>query len=148
MTTMWEWLNVLASAGTVIVPAMAARAAVSAHTGEVIFSVPEVPIGLNKLLRMHWAARRKYQQRWNVLLWAERSKAWWGYRPPPLRARVEIERRSSRVLDEDNLYGACKVVVDALKINELVVDDSPTHMELRCTQTKGAPLSRIRISPL
>lgn len=45
-------------------------------------------------------------------------------------AIVRIVRYGANLLDEDNLRGGMKPVIDALKAVGLIVDDSPRHITL------------------
>ena len=52
------------------------------------------------------------------------------------RLEVRFERRSTRLLDKDNLYGGVKHCCDALRYAGLIKEDSPESIELIVTQTK------------
>lgn len=52
------------------------------------------------------------------------------------RIMVRIERRGLRLLDPDNLYGAHKYIIDALRTAELIPGDDPESINLIVTQTR------------
>lgn len=111
--------------------------------------VPEVAPSLNRLMRMHWSARRRVLKKWEWIVYAE------VYRiggPVALKyhgkVRVQIMRRSNHRLDPDNLHGAAKLVLDALKTAKVIEDDSPAHIELICEQESGKPQTTIKVSPI
>ena len=84
---------------------------------EIFFTLDEPTILLNKLLRMHWAARRK---RIKALAWEIRAKA----RPPgkPFqRCEIHVKRYSTgRLPDDDGLRGGLKHLLDCLVVNTKV----------------------------
>jgi len=50
------------------------------------------------------------------------------------RAIVRITERRVRLLDTDNHTGGCKHLIDCLKANGDIVDDSPKHIKLETDQ--------------
>lgn len=52
------------------------------------------------------------------------------------RIIVRIERRGTKLLDVDNLYGSAKWVCDALRYAKLIPEDDPEAIELIVTQKK------------
>jgi len=110
--------------------------------------IPRIVPTLNRLLRMHWSARRSIQREWNDALWVERLQrqklAIW----PLSKAWVHVYRQGPKKLDIDNLHGAAKIVVDALKHAQIIQDDSPDHIELVVSQALGSPQTIIRLEPL
>ena len=111
--------------------------------------IPEVVPSLNRLLRMHWAARRRLLKRWEWAVFAEVYRV-----GGPLAVRfhgkvqVRICRRSRGMLDQDNLAGSAKFVLDALKVSKVIADDSPAHIELTCEQESGPALTTITVTPI
>lgn len=111
--------------------------------------VPEVAPSLNRLMRMHWATRRALRKKWEWVVWYE------AYRVQGAaairydgRVSVRIVRRSHHVLDEDNLHGAAKLILDALKSAKVIQDDSPAHITLTCEQEKGPARTVIQVTPI
>jgi hypothetical protein len=103
--------------------------------------IPEVAPSLNKLIRLHWAARRKLQQRWSWLILSKRPSIV----TAPKKAKVVINRQSPKFLDTDNLYGASKMIVDALKHAALISGDDPSRLTLVCTQSRGKAETKITV---
>lgn len=107
--------------------------------------IPAVPPSLNLLLRMSWPRRHAVQTKWRKWVWATLHEH--GRHPgkPLERARITINRRSTGQLDQDNLHGSVKPVLDALTYNDVIVDDSPNHIDLVVTQSRGEPSTSIRV---
>jgi hypothetical protein len=56
------------------------------------------------------------------------------------RPVVRVVRRSSRLLDRDNLYGGGhKALLDQLRYSGLIPDDSEASIDYEITQEKVAP---------
>lgn len=110
------------------------------------FRVDEIPKGPNGpqgLFRMHWAARHKYFQRW---AWLIRVHCL----PPDMPidpATVNVIQHRKRKLDEDNLWASCKPILDGLRANGIIADDSPDHCKLIVWQFTGRDIgTEIQIS--
>jgi len=64
--------------------------------------------------------------------------------PPPYEAErggevridVVITRRSCRLLDDDNLYGGAKPLIDSLRELGLIPDDDTKTIKLECRQVR------------
>jgi crossover junction endodeoxyribonuclease RusA len=85
------------------------------------------PPSLNKLLRMHWAARRRTQSDYNALVVAYRIQQ----RVPEATGRQRVSITfywpNRRRKDPDNY---AKVLCDALTHAGLILDDSPAWAEI------------------
>jgi len=97
---------------------------------------------LNETLRWHWARKKKAQ---DVMSWELQGS-------PDIRkilssiprASVSIVRHGSRLLDEDNLVGGVKGLVDVLKPPGkgnpyglgIIAGDEPDKLRLTVTQVK------------
>lgn len=98
--------------------------------------IPDTPPSLNKVLRMHWATKRKLNQNWVNQVWAA------SYCCRPFddlyeeKAKVKITLHHARAYDQDNAYGACKTVLDALRRSRLIRDDTAEWLELTVEQEK------------
>jgi hypothetical protein len=99
----------------------------------------------NKLFRMHFGQRSRLKRSIETMLV--------GYGDPIflLKGPVDLTiiRRygyRKREFDEDNLYGACKPLIDAMKVRKknkdgglgIIKDDSPKHLNLMVTQEKSS----------
>lgn len=112
-----------------------------------ILEIPRVPSSPNYLRGKHWRVRWRESKLWNeevglAILQAKHRE------PPYQRAQVTINRRSRGQLDDDNLWGSVKPVIDALRHAAILVNDSPDHIKLTVTQSRGIPLTRIEINPV
>lgn len=116
-----------------------------ARVNPVLLEIPVAPHGLNVLMRMNWVRRHKETKRWRRLVWVARCQKIVGRPTPFSHAKVTMTRISPKLLDEDNLYASAKMPLDALKCNELIVDDSPKHVKLQVTQQVGKAQLIIRI---
>lgn len=56
----------------------------------------------------------------------------------PRRIVVRLERRGTKLLDVDNLYGSAKYAIDGLRAEHLIPSDNPEAIELFVTQKKVA----------
>lgn len=93
----------------------------------------------NELLRLHWTMRTKHKK---ALAWMLRYALLEKGRPLVAKKhrRVEIVRfipHRGREFDDDNLYASVKILLDCLRDEECVVDDSPRYCELQVTQERG-----------
>ena len=94
----------------------------------------------NKLMRMHWAVRKKaYKNLLHMIMV-------YGDKPlPQFESQVEIKiirmwGKRKRAFDIDNLYGGCKFILDALKAKGglgIIQDDSPKHAVLIVEQYRS-----------
>jgi hypothetical protein len=95
---------------------------------------------------MHWGQRNKWKKAIDTLLYAHgdllvklepkidlRITRFYGYR--------------KRAFDKDNLYGACKPLIDAVRGLQVIPDDTPAHINLYVEQEKSpTKQSFVRIS--
>jgi len=96
--------------------------------------IPMASPSLNQTQRMHWAELRKLAKTWQVHIFVRAFEV--RAEPASSKRRVVIERRGKRQLDKDNAYGGCKIIVDALKKEGLIVDDDSQNLDLEVTQAK------------
>lgn len=114
-----------------------------------ILEIPRVPCSPNDLLGRHWRFRSKNQSAWRDEVWYALCQA--GYarlRVPLPKARVSIERISRHFLDPDNLVGSIKPILDGLRYAKVIENDTPEHIELYVTQSRGKPLTKIYVQPV
>lgn len=111
------------------------------------FSLGTLTLSPNVLLRRHWSARTKMRDdySWAITAALRTSdlKAWGC---PSERVRVEITRQGGRTLDQDNLVGSVKILVDALRNVNLIRDDTPAAIDLIVRQQGGPREMRICLS--
>ena len=89
------------------------------------------PPSLNKLLRMHYLARGRLKRRIQKEVWFQvkhhRAK---GFKGTMRRALLSGTRYGPKPLDEDNLIGSLKPVIDALCWSHVISDDTPDHLKI------------------
>jgi hypothetical protein len=95
--------------------------------------IDDVPESLNKTLRMHWAARNRYNTKWYALV----RQQYVPVRKKPGKMDVVISQMRKKLLDRDNLFGSCKPVVDGMVRAGILRDDSPAWLNLECRQMAG-----------
>ena len=105
--------------------------------------VPLVPPGSNKLMRMHWATRKRLLNEWmlRILTGFIRNspiegqlKEWADSRS---RLKVKIHVAHAQLFDQDNLYSAAKLPLDALVRLGFIADDSNKFIDLPVTQSRS-----------
>ena len=80
--------------------------------------------GINRLLRMHWAVRKKLQAQL-----VEHIQDNYDCQPIEGPVIVEYTRRSIRLMDWDNACGSFKLLGDALVQCGILEDDNPSVIE-------------------
>jgi hypothetical protein len=95
------------------------------------FAIPELTPSLNKLVkgRTHWTVYRDWQKDWfyRVKLATQDIEI-----PPPApmeKRKIEVTSYRVSLLDEDNLKGGMKLMLDAFVAADLLYDDGPKFLE-------------------
>ena len=101
------------------------------------YIIPCVPVSGNRLERMHWAVRHKYNIDW---AWRVKVAGFETITPQPIKRTVNIHQVRRRKLDKDNLYFSVKPIVDALKNMGVLWDDCEEYANLNVTQETGKPV--------
>lgn len=93
--------------------------------------IEEAILSRNQLDSKHWSFRSKYSKNWEIWIWREYPR-----RPQKAQGKMSVKITSlrTRLLDQDNLSGGCKGILDALKRLELIVDDTPKWVEVKYEQ--------------
>ena len=93
------------------------------ETTSLLISGKLLPPGINTLLRMHWAVRKKKQQEFklHVIEQCPNYKDF-KYTEP---VRVQYIRKSIRTMDWDNAAGSFKLLGDILVELKIIPDDNP-----------------------
>jgi hypothetical protein len=106
---------------------------------QLLFNLPLLLPSLNVTLRDHWSSRHDLAVRLNQEVMAAIGGPRHYPQPPFERARVIVTRHCHRPLDDDNLAGSLKSLVDVLKAHHpkrnplglsFIVGDDPA----RCQQ--------------
>lgn len=104
----------------------------------VVLTIDEIAPSLNRTKGQHWIRYRKLRKRWDWLIGAAMLEG--GIVPKRFAlASVHILRQTSRLCDPDSLVGCHKCVIDSLRANSLIEDDSPDHIDLTVDQRIGRP---------
>lgn len=118
------------------------------------FKLPKKIVSLNKVKLFKTYEYRKYRDEW---MWLTRIAAKQSHRQPPwecitpgrrrnktmgpVKAVLEITRYGIRELDQDNLVGGCKALVDALVCEGLIYDDNSRWMRASYHQVQAPEYS-------
>jgi hypothetical protein len=85
-----------------------------------------VPVTLNRLLRMHWGAKKRDLESWGMWVLGVAGKG-----PQPRgRVQLKITVYRAKLQDPDNSKGSVKPLVDALKAGGWMRDDSREWLDL------------------
>lgn len=94
--------------------------------------VPDLTPTNNVLLRMHWRRRQALNRDWVWLIKAallcnniDLKKFSFGK-----RRHVHIMSYRKKLVDDDNLIGGTKSLIDSLVANKILIDDDPEHLTL------------------
>lgn len=94
----------------------------------IMLIIPEASPSLNELKGKHWAHAYRMRKHWSLLVMVAKNEAHIPFREPDERVKVRIIREGRRLLDYDNLVGGTKILMDSLREQHLIVDDSPEHI--------------------
>lgn len=92
------------------------------------FTIKELPLMSNGLLRRHWSFIMKEKQKWHNLVGREiQGQKLLGPDFKPLeKARITFIRASIKEPDWDGLVSGFKFVTDALTESGVIIDDKPS----------------------
>lgn len=111
----------------------------------ITFTIPRLPLSLNKYSRMHW--RRRYD--FDHLIFNHIYAKWQDLRKPvfvnPVRIVFILSFAKARVRDFDNYIGGTKPFTDALKKTFFFRDDSEWVKGVEVKFTTGQEGTTIRI---
>lgn len=108
------------------------------------FSIAERTLSLNDSLDLHWSQKTKLRNRYQLLLLSLYRKK------HSCKMKIHICRSYRSIpLDPDNLRGGAKTLVDAMKRNEIIVDDNEEWALITYGQIKSSiPYTEITIEEL
>lgn len=108
--------------------------------------IPKTPMSLNRLYRLHWAKRHRILQEWIDEIWIawlenklrlkrglEREKTI--FRKAKIRVKYYFKDKRRR--DRDNY--APKFILDSLRYNGIIEDDSTEHVDVDWEILQGSP---------
>lgn len=98
----------------------------------------------NKMLRQHWAVRRRTKE-----LLKEEIKFGWGINPhevdPCHITIVRYINGRKKAMDPDNLVGATKLHLDAMKEVGIISDDNPECISIEVSQMRSDDFDGVKI---
>jgi len=94
------------------------KQAVDTFKQALVVRVPLKVESLNRMMQVHWSKRHRIKKQWEWALMAAAA----GRASGPYR-RIEIVSFRQKFLDDDNLRGGAKPVLDALQDLEWIVGD-------------------------
>jgi len=121
------------------------------------FTIPRVPLSPNRMLRMHWATRRKDKIEW--ILWitaaltpSERTQLrGMARKAKRMKVRIKIYKKTQYFFDPDNLVGSVKHCLDAIRLSKFLKDDSAECLKLKvlqgATKQSEKPYTVIQVGP-
>lgn len=92
-------------------------------------TIPGPLPSLNALLKMHWAKRKRLKDQYILILPKRQRRI-----KKKTAVGIEVFHKTRR-FDTDNLYGAVKPILDALRHNNLIYQDSPRWIDLNVSQS-------------
>lgn len=117
-------------------------------------TIPEPTPSLNQFFyEQHWKKRYQEKKKWSVLLlFAVKNTKNYEMLKAHGKRKLTIQRHGKRALDNDNGLGGCKVVIDALRLHGLILDDDDKNLSVsfeNCKLEKGkAPYTVLVIEDL
>ena len=100
-----------------------------------------VLVSPNKMLRMHWAVRRKLKREIVAELELRVMPFLLKNEIPFRKCHIVVERHISgrhKFMDPDNLVGSMKMLIDAMRELGIINDDTPEHVVITARQEKSA----------
>lgn len=110
----------------------------------IILDIPRATPSLNATHHMHWRVAFRQKKLWQQEIHYARLRAGYRLLGPYPRAKVTIERYG-RALDPDNFVGGLKPIIDSLRHEGLIAEDTAEHLELVPRQFKGRPRTLITV---
>ena len=89
----------------------------------------------NRMLRMHWATRRKWKEDYSDRVWCQTSK--WPKNLDPCHIKIErLFTGRQKAMDPDNLVGSVKFLLDGMRSCGVISDDNPECISLEVHQRR------------
>jgi len=108
-------------------------------TTDIRLFIDRVPLSVNRVLRMHWAKRRLYNEQFlnEIFLAKNRLKIFGRPEHSPVQLQITLYICGQSEMDADNAVAACKPIIDALvKVGILLDDDPETVTGVSVTQIR------------
>lgn len=106
-------------------------------------------LGTNTLLRFHQAKVGEYRNQWKsragmlIMQSQKMIRCWHENVTYPVRYEVAYISPHANLMDEDNLIGASKMVVDEIVRQTPIPDDSPRYLRYPITECKHGKQSKL-----
>lgn len=110
----------------------------------IVLDIPRASPSLNDTRRKHWRVVYREKKLWSEEIHYALIQVRHRGGLVPNRARVTVERYG-RLLDVDNFVGGLKPIIDSLRREGLIADDTAEHLELVPRQFKGKPRTVITV---
>ena len=114
------------------------------HKDKVILTLTEKEWGksaivptLNKSLRGHWSITHKQKKKWTWIFKHYMDQDQIPKGSDEIFYLLLIKSYRKRLMDKDNLYGAHKWMIDAMRDSDFIYDDGPSYTFLEVYQSKG-----------
>lgn len=107
--------------------------------------IPRLTPSLNEYLAMHWTDKHKLMRTWHWEVIAAIRDTYKEIRFDHPKRKVKIISYRKRLCDPDNLGGGFKPLIDALVLNNLLIDDSDKFVILDPCQEKDPKNQRTEI---
>jgi Holliday junction resolvase RusA-like endonuclease len=108
-----------------------------------IITIPGALPPLGKLMRMHWAKRNRINNDWTLEISCQTERC--KLRKTEKRLVKIMVYHKTRRFDEDNLHGAVKGIIDALRKTNWIYNDSPRWLDLKLDQAIDHENPRVEI---
>lgn len=108
-------------------------------------------IGTNTLLRCHQAKVNKYREQWKertaalILQNQNKVRRWCEQAKYPVRYEAFYVTRHRVLMDEDNLIGAAKVVLDEIVRQSAIPDDTPDFVRHPLVESRRGTLGALHL---
>lgn len=107
-------------------------------------TVRRLPMSPNSLRGRHWSVKHEDKKDWDTQIMVAAGRQRPGVAANERKAVTIALFIPYRLMDPDNLHGSIKPILDALKINRLIYDDSGEWLEYTVSQTKVAIMKEAR----
>lgn len=107
--------------------------------------IPRLTPSLNEYLGMHWIDKNKLMKTWHWEVRAAMKETYEEIRFDHPKRKVKIISFRKRLCDPDNLAGGFKPLIDALVLNNLLIDDADKFMILEPCQEKDRKSPRTEV---
>lgn len=111
------------------------------------FSIPKLPMSLNRMLTTHWSYLHREKAQWDLHI----LSYWLAYQKfiflKPVRITYTLGFCSNRTRDYDNYLGGTKYITDSIRKTFITRDDALwlTEIGIRFEKVEGRPRTKVLI---